>query len=365
MNPAPARLTISLNALAQNYSYLQQKTKARVAGVIKADGYGLGVIPVFETLYNSGARDFFVATPDEGVKLSPLKPDISIYILGGLYDGAEDFYVQHNLIPVLNSLQQIKAWAEHAKKLNKKLPAMTQIDTGMNRLGISSDEAQHLSQERNILSLLDLRAILSHFACSDEKDHAMNEAQAAAFHSIAQIFPFIPKSLCNSSGIFRNPNWHYDLVRPGYALYGGNPTPENPNPMMPVVQLEARVLQIHRGMKGQSAGYGASHRFKDDTPLATVALGYADGFLRSGSNQAKLYWRGIPCPVVGRISMDLTIVDLGACHGTAPQEGDWLEVIGPHQDIDTLASASDTIGYEILTSLGPRYQRIYKDWGGV
>jgi len=365
MTPAPARLTISLNALAQNYRLLQQQTSARVAGVIKADGYGLGILPVFDTLYHVGARDLFVATPDEGAMIASLKSDIAVFILGGLYQGTEDFYVQHHLIPVLNSLPQIEAWTAHAKKLNKKLPAMIQVDTGMNRLGLSMIEVQNLAQDRTLLAQLDLRGILSHFACSDEKDHTMSDEQAIAFDHIATLFPDIPKSLCNSSGIFRNEKWHYDLVRPGYALYGGNPTPETKNPMMPVVQLKTRVLQIHTGVKGQSAGYGASYRFDQDTPLATVALGYADGFLRSGSNQASLFWRGIPCPIVGRISMDLTIVDLRACHAALPNEGDWLEVIGLHQDIDHLAATCGTIGYEILTSLGPRYQRIYEDGGGV
>ncbi len=224
----------------------------------------------------------------------------------------------------------------------------------MNRLGIRNEDIETLN-----LNGLDVEIVMSHFACSDEKDHPMSETQAKRFAMIAERFPKARKSLCNSSGIFRNKDWHYDLLRPGFALYGGNPTPETKNPMKSVVTLEARVLQIHAAKKGETAGYNATHTFENDTQCAVLALGYADGIFRSASNKAKLYWNGVACPIVGRVSMDLIIVDIGHLQNP-PAVNNMMEVLGPHQGIDDLASDSRTIGYEILTSLGKRYHRIYE-----
>ena len=354
---APATLTISLDAISANYKRIQHQTSAVVAATVKADAYGTGAGEVFKTLRKEGCADFFVATPDEAAELRALDKAANIFILGGLLKGAEDFLIKNNTVPVLNSFEEIVRYAGFAN--TRKLPAILHFDTGMNRLGLGGDETKKLMDDPSILAPFDLKLIMSHFACSDEKDNPMNDAQAATFSGIAAHFRNVPKSLCNSSAIFRNPDWHYDMVRPGYALYGGNPLPETTNPLRSVVTLEAKILQIRTAKKGETAGYGATHIFERDTTLATIACGYADGFLRGGGNKAKLYCNGQACPIRGRVSMDLIIIDIGDIKGKPPQAGDLIEILGPHQSVDALAEDCGTIGYEILTSLGSRYRRVY------
>lgn len=349
---APAILTIDLQALADNYKKIQKMSEAAVAGVVKADAYGCGMLPVVKALYKAGCRHFFVATPEEAFALREADKDSQIFVLGGLYEGAEDFYAGRGVIPVLNSMKEAARWSALAKHLNARLPAAFHYDTGMNRLGMGPDDMPTAEN-------LDVRLIMSHFACSDEADHPMNERQNQAFARICSAFPNVSKSLSNSSGIFRSKKWHYDLLRPGYALYGGNPTPEKMNPMKPVVSLKARILQTRIVKPEESAGYSATHIFNKPTRIATVAAGYADGFLRSGSSRTKLYWNGQPCPVLGRVSMDTIIVDIGHL-AENPQAGEWMDILGPRQSIDDLAKQCGTIGYEILTSLGHRYHREYR-----
>lgn len=356
---APSRITVHSAALAENYRLFQSMSDSDVAGVIKADGYGTGSLQAYKTLHDAGAREFFVATPDEGITLNA-SADSSIYILGGVYNGAEKDYAAANIIPVLNSLDQIERWSAHARKSERRLPAIVHFDTAMNRLGLERLDLPKLIGRPELLEALDVRAVMTHFACSDEKDHPMNKVQADWFAVIARHFPHTRKSLCNSSGVFRDENWHYDLLRPGYALYGGNPTPETANPMRSVVDLSVRILQTRMAKKGESAGYGASRVFEKDTKLATVSFGYADGLIRSGSNRAKFFWNGQPCPIAGRVSMDLIIVDISGVNGPGPEPGDWLEVLGPHQSVDQLAEDCGTIGYEILTSLSRRAHRNYE-----
>lgn len=358
---APARLQISLGALAENFRILKTKGQRPVAPVLKANGYGTGVAQAFSTLRAEGAQQVFVATPDEAIELRDLDKDADIFVLGGVYTGAEDVYLANRLFPVLNSLAETERWADFARRHGACLPAAIHFDTGMNRLGFGAEETARLIEDRSVLNGIDTKIIMSHFACSDEAGHDMNARQAAAFAKIAAAFPDVPKSLCNSSGIFRDPDWRYDILRPGFALYGGNPTPEATNPMRRVVDLSVRILQTRCVKAVESAGYGATHIFRNDTCVATVAMGYTDGFHRAGSSRARLFWNGRPCPVLGRVSMDLVIVDLGGLVDTGPnpQEGDWLEVLGPHQSVDDLAAGLGTIGYEVLTSLGHRYERIY------
>ncbi len=355
---ASARLTVSRQALVENYKTVSAGN-TEAAPVLKANAYGTGALQAFKALRNAGANKFFVATPNEAAELRAADADADLYVLGGFYTAAGSEYVSGGFIPVLNSLEEISRWGALAKTQSRKLPAAVHFDTGMNRLGLCKEETKKLLADPSRLDGIDLRLVMSHFACSDEKDHEMNDRQAESFADIAASFPGIPKSLSNSSGIFRDKNWHYDLLRPGFCLYGGNPTPEATNPMRSVVDLSVRILQIRNVKAGESAGYGASHRFQNDTSLAVVALGYADGFHRSGSNRAKLFWNGQPCPVVGKVSMDLIIVDIGNVKGQKPAQGEWLEVLGPNQTVDDLANDLGTIGYEVLTSLGNRYERIY------
>lgn len=354
-------LTIHLKALADNYRLFQDKVGEgrAVAGVVKADAYGLGLKPVVETLLALDCPQFFVATLEEALRFREISQDVPVAVLGGLFTGAEETYTQHDITPVLNTPDDITRWAKMAKDKQDTLAAIIHFDTGMNRLGLSKNEAHKLIEAPEALDGINVQAVMSHFACADETSHPLTKKQAHDFANLAQHFPNAQKSLANSPGLFRDEAYHYDLVRPGYALYGGNPTPETDNPMAPTVSLEARILQIRGCEAGQSIGYGASHIFDKETATATVGLGYADGFLRSGSNSATLYWNGQPCPVIGRVSMDLVTVDLSGLRGDLPQQGDGLEILGSNQGVDDLADAAGTIGYEILTSLGKRYQRTY------
>lgn len=354
-------LSINLKALADNYRLFQDKVgEGRdVAGVVKADAYGLGLKPVVETLLNLDCPQFFVASLEEALSLRAINKDVPVAVLGGLFIGAEEEYVAHNITPVLNTPNDIARWAEIAKSKQDMLGAILHFDTGMNRLGLSKDEAHNLIENPQALDGINLQYVMTHFACADEKDHPLTKKQAHDFANLAQHFPNAKKSLANSPGLFVDAAYHYDMVRPGFALYGGNPTPCSNNPMRSVVDLSVRILQIRLCKKGESIGYGAGHIFEKDTPTATVALGYADGFLRSGSSKATLYFNGQPCPVIGRVSMDLVTVDLSDVKGAPPKQGDALEILGQNQSVDDLAEAAGTIGYEILTSLGKRYHRNY------
>lgn len=363
--PAPAFLTVDLDALAANYRFFQAKacSSCAVAGVVKADAYGLGAAPVAKALHALGCRFFFVATPEEGLVVRRVLDDSEsvVAILGGVYPGAEKDYAAHALTPVLNSLDEIARWKEAVPDA----AALLHFDTGMNRLGLGPDETEVLLHEKERVAGMNILFVMSHFACADEPCHPMTLAQRKKFDSIARHFPGAKRSLSNSAGLFHGAEFHYDMVRPGIALYGGAPLAGRENPMRPVVRLEARVLQTREVRKSESAGYGASYIFARNGTAATVALGYADGFLRSLSNRGKLWWRGKPLPIAGRVSMDLVILDLSGIEGELPRPGDFVEVLGPHQDADALAAAAGTISYEILTGLGARYERRYIDSGTV
>ncbi len=354
---APATLTISLDAIAANYKIFQSNTSGDVAGVLKANAYGTGAEEVFKTLRGLGCKNFFIATPDEGEQLRKLDKDVSIYLLGGVQKDTFDFLISQNITPILHSFEEMAVYGAAVK--NTKLPAILHFDTGMNRLGFGHEEMQKLLSDLSVLTPFNLQYVMSHFVASEVKDSPLNARQAQDFSAIAAHFPQVKKSLCNSSGIFRNKGWHYDLVRPGFSMYGGNPTPETTNPVRSVVTLEAKILQTLAVKKGETAGYNHTYTFEKDTTTATLGIGYADGFLRSGSNRAKFYWNGQPCPIRGRVSMDLIIVEIGHLTGKPPQIGDTMEILGPHQNVDQLANDCQTNGYEILTSLGPRYKRVY------
>lgn len=356
---SPSLLTIDLAALAENYGFFRQKVgpSCAVAGIVKADAYGLGAVSVARALHARGCRFFFTATPGEAlaVRAALNDPGTVLAVLGGVYHGAERDYAAQGLAPVLNSLEEIARW----KKAAPGAPALIHFDTGMSRLGLAPDETDILLREPQRIEGMNIPFIMSHLACADAPDHPMTGAQRETFDAIARAFPGVKKSLANSAGIFHGNSFHYDMVRPGIAIYGGAPLEGRDNPMRPVARLETRVLQLRAVREGQSAGYGASYVFARDGMAATVALGYADGFLRSLSNRGKLWWRGRPLPIAGRVSMDLVILDLTGLDGEMPGPGDFVEVLGPHQDADALAAAAGTISYEILTSLGRRYERRY------
>jgi alanine racemase len=356
------QLRIDLGAVRANYTLIQKQLsgKTRAAAVVKANAYGLGAAEIAKALYAEGCRDFFVSSLEEGVNLRKVITDGRIHILNGFYASGEGLYPQHNLIPCLGSFLEIEGYKKLAAKEGRKLPAYISFNTRMNRLGLGTVEADKLLQDMSMLSGLEIVGVLSHFACADDAQSPMNEKQFSVFNDIARYFPGAEKSLCNSSGIFRDQKFHFDLVRPGMALYGLNPTPEKENPMRPVVSLQVPVIRTRIVYKGASVGYGATYKFEKDTPIATVSAGYADGIFWSLGNKGKLYWKGHACPIRGRVSMDLTTVDLsGIPENERPRPGDFLELLGSSQTADAFAADAGTIGYEVLTRLGARYERFY------
>jgi alanine racemase len=254
-------------------------------------------------------------------------------------------------------LGQITSWAATARAASRPLPAVVHFDTGMSRLGLPPAEAARLADDPSRLSGLDLRYVMSHLACADEPEHPLNHAQRAEFNVLRHRFPGVAASLANSSGIFLGPDYHFDLARPGCALYGINPIPGHPNPMKSVVRLEAKILQLREIDPPRTVGYGAAHRVMTRTRVGTVAAGYADGWLRGLSGRGSAYVGDVRVPFVGRVSMDLITLDVTA----APQirVGDPVELMGEHLSVDDIAATAGTIGYEILTRLGPRFHRRY------
>jgi len=354
-------LEIDLGAVAANWRLLAQKAApAACAAVVKANAYGLGAAPVAKALAAAGCRLFFVATLDEAIALRAAlgrEPEIAAFN-GPLAGTAADF-VQHRLIPVLNEPGQIEAW-----KSQTNAPAILHIDTGMSRLGLSAREFAALADTLPKCGIA-WRAVISHLACADMPDHALNERQRARFVAAVQRMPGIPASLAASSGIFLGAPYHFDFVRPGAAIYGINPQPGGPNPMRQTVRLSGKILQVREIDRGESVGYGAAHVMQTPGRVATVAVGYADGWLRSLSHRGCGYIGGTRIPLLGRVSMDLVTFDVSGIDPAQARPGTSVELLGAQYGIDDAAADAGTIGYEILTALGARYHRIYRDPSGT
>ena len=361
---AGAFLTIDLDAVQANYRRLEQELGGvPCAAAIKADAYGLGMGRVAPALAAVGARCFFVALPDEGLALrqdlAESAPEAEIFVLSGPMRGAEADYLAHALIPVLNSLDDLDHWRAVAAREGRPSPAALHVDTGMSRLGLPRDELDVLAADHDRLAGLDLRHVMSHLACADETAHPMNAGQLAEFRAALKRLPRAPASFANSSGIFLGADYHFDLGRPGAAIYGVNPTPGRPSPMSQVVRLQGKILQVREIDAPRTVGYGATHRASGPTRLATVAAGYADGYLRALSNRGVGRIGGVEVPVVGRVSMDLITFDVSAVPAEAARPGATIDLLGPDLGVDELGRRAGTIGYEILTALGGRYHRAY------
>ena len=358
-----AELTIDLGALVANYRLLQRHAKpARAAAAVKADAYGIGAKEAAPALFKAGCRQFFVAILSEAIALRPLLPEAEIHVLSGPIGGDEAEFARHRLIPVLNSMPQIELWARWCAA-NGALPAALHLDTGMSRLGLALAELDRLIADPALLKPFPIPLVMSHLSVSEEPLHPQNAAQLAQFKSaLGRLLPLLPArpiiSFANSSGIFLGRDYAFDLVRPGAALYGLNPTPAAPNPMRQVVGLKARILQLRHIDAHQTVGYGA-HRSTRATSLATLGLGYADGVFRALSHVGAAFVGGTRAPFVGRVSMDLITIDVGHVPAHLAQPGAWVEILGEHQSADELAAIAGTNGYEVLTALGPRYQRRY------
>jgi len=363
-------LTIDLDALCANYRLLKARGgRAGCAAVVKADAYGLGAERVAPALAAVGCRSFFVATLDEGIALRRLLPEARIYVLNGLVAGAEGEFPAHRLMPVLNRLGEIEAWSALARSAaspgrGEPPPAALHLDTGLNRLGLPAAEVATLAAEPGRLEDVALDLVISHMACADEPDHAMNAEQLAAFTRLRAALPAAPASLAASSAIFLGADYHFDLLRPGAALYGINPTPGAPNPMAEVVRLAAPVLQVREVGAGATVGYGGEYRMAAPGRIATLPVGYADGFFRALGQRGWALAAGRRVPVVGRVSMDLITLDVSALEPGEVAPGTVVDLIGGALDADQVAAYAGTIGYEVLTALGRRYRRRYLGGAG-
>ncbi|MBS0244196.1 MAG: alanine racemase [Proteobacteria bacterium] len=365
---ARAVLTIDLGALRANWRVLNQSSgSAECAGVVKADAYGLGLGEITAALIAEGCRTFFVATLTEARAIRIAHPGVAIYVLDGLLPGAAAHYAGFDLRPCLSSLDEIREWAAWCDATGRRLRAAVHIDTGMHRLGLSaSDMELAAGPERGLFDHFEMSLVMSHLACADTPAHPMNRAQLDRFNRLRAKLPPAPASLANSGGVFLGPEYHFDLVRPGIALYGGRALEDRPNPMRWVVKLQARILQVRQVEKGAPIGYGATFIAERQSLVATLACGYADGFLRalsspSGKPGPVGYVGDYPVPVVGRVSMDLITVDVTDVVDKQARRGGWVEVLGARTTIDDLTDRAGTIGYELLTRLGRRVHRVYAE----
>src|SRR5258706_713741 len=358
-------LRIDLAAIAANWKTLASTTvPVECAAVVKGDGYGCGLEPVTRTLSRAGCSTFFVADVAEGRRARAVAPDAPIYVLNGLMPGSAPAFAADYLRPVINSTTELAEWDAFVATRNWRGGAALHVDTGMNRLGITVEEAvaiaPRLQSENHGFTLL-----MSHLACAEIPDHPMNDRQIRLFREIRILYRGVASSLANSSGIFLGERAYCDLVRPGVALYGVNPTPGKTNPMRPVVELKGRIIQVRAVDKGETVGYGAAFTAARASRIAIVSVGYADGFLRSsgaarGKLAAEVIVAGKRCPLAGRVSMDVLAGDGTHLPDGTARRGDFATLIGDGMGVDDVAAAMGTIGYEVLTHLGRRYHRVYK-----
>jgi alanine racemase len=358
-------LTIDLAAIEANWRALSRRTMpSECSAVIKADGYGCGIEPVAIQLAKAGCKTFFVADLGEARRVRSVASEAAIYVLNGLLPGTASAYPELRARPVIGSLVELAEWDAFVTANQWHGGAALHVDTGMNRLGISANEAAALAprirSENHGITLL-----MSHLACSEVTEHPLNERQIQLFREVRILYRGIPSSLANSSGIFLGNTAHCDMVRPGVALYGVNPTPGHSNPMSPVIRLQARIVQVRTVAKGETVGYDAAWTAKRETRLAVAAVGYADGYLRASSSSdlapgGDAIVAGTRCPLAGRVSMDLLAIDITDLPEGAARRGDLATLIGDEVSVDDVADKAGTIGYEVLTSLGRRYHRVYR-----
>ncbi len=345
-------LDVNLAALSANlHAMRQQAPGTKVAAVVKADAYGLGLAGVLPML---ACDTYFVARLAEGIALRSLAPKARIFVFDGAQDETVAALIAHRLIPVLGSLGEIARW-----QAARGGEAALHIDTGMNRLGLPAHELAVLAGEaKSRLEGIAVALVMSHLACSDDPSSPMNAMQLSRFRAALALLPPAPASLAASGGIYLGADYHFDMVRPGIGLYGGNPHPGHANPMQPVVRLTAPILQLRPIAPGETVGYGGSFTADRPMTIATIALGYADGVLRAASARASAMVRGRAVPIVGRVSMDLVTLDVT---GLDVAVGDMAELFGPGMALDAAAAAWGTISYELLTGLSRRIPRIYRD----
>jgi len=368
---AGGRLDIDLAAIVANWRDLDRRSRpGRAAAVVKADAYGLGAARVVPALVATGCETFFVALPAEGAAIRPHAAEARIVVLEGAHAGSVGVLRGHGLIPALASMDQVRLWAEKGGGA----PCALQVDTGMNRLGLDVDEAVRLAGGGGLRGRLTIVHLMSHFTCADEPDDPLNRRQVEAFRQAVAAFGDVESSLSNSAGVLGGGAFGHAITRPGIALYGGEAVNGLANPMRPVVRLDARIVQVRSARAGETVSYGAAHRLSRDSRIAIASVGYADGYPRSGSGAGVPlrdavgeghagFVGGHRAPLLGRVTMDLTCFDVTDVPEEALAAGR-IELIGPNRPLDDVARACGTIGYEILTGLGPRYRRRYPNGSG-
>ena len=352
-------LEINLKNLNSNYSQIKKMVskKTEVAATVKSDGYGLGVAHVAKSLMKKGCKKFFVATLNEGLELRKVSKSIDIMILNGLNKSKIDDYKQKNLIPVINDLKQLKIVEKYSKE-NRRIRIVIHFDTGMSRLGLDLRETQEIIKKKDqLIKFSKLEMIMSHLACADTPKNKKNINQLNNFQKIAQFFPYTKKSLSNSAGIQLGRKYDFDIVRPGISLYGGHSTLNEKIKYKNVVTLKAKIIQTRNIERFDTIGYGGTFKAMGPMIIGTIPIGYADGFFRKFSGITNFFIGKRKVQMVGRVSMDLVTLDLTSFKNIDKIK--YVEVINEKNNINKLSQIVSTIPYEILTSLGNRYQRRY------
>jgi alanine racemase len=354
-------LTVELSAIEANWNALRSRVSpAECSAVVKADAYGCGIEPVVRALFHARCKTFFVAHVAEARRVRAVAPEAVVYVLNGIVPGTASTFADAHARPVIGSLAELAEWDAFCRANNWSGGAALHFDTGMNRLGLTSEEAVALSSRTKNLDH-GITLVMSHLACADTPDHPLNDRQIQVFRDLRIMYRGITASLANSSGIFLGPATHCDLVRPGIALYGGNPTPAADNPMRPVVDVKGRIVQVRNLARGASVGYGATWTATRAAKIAIVSIGYADGYPRAaGGSDAVAMVAGRRCPIAGRISMDLLAVDVTELPDNVARRGDFATLLGEGIGVDELAAWGNTMSYEVLTRLGSRYARVYR-----
>jgi alanine racemase len=354
-------LSIDISAIEANWRTLVSRVSpAECSAVVKADAYGCGIEPVVRVLSKARCKTFFVAHLAEARRAHAVAPDATVYVLNGIAPGSASAFADAYARPVIGSLAELAEWDAFCRTNNWTWGAALHFDTGMNRLGLTFEEAVALSAR---IKNLDhgITLVMSHLACADNPAHPLNDRQIQQFRDLRVMYRGVTASLANSSGIFLGPATHCDLVRPGVALYGANPTPGFENPMRPVVELKGRIVQLRSLARGASVGYGATWTAEGPSKIAIVSIGYADGYLRAtGASNASAIVAGRRCPIVGRISMDLLALNVTELPENVVRRGDFATLLGEGITVDELAAWGGTISYEVLTRLGNRYTRVYR-----
>lgn len=367
---APLRLTVDLDALVSNWQTMARLSgAARTGAVVKTDAYGLGVEDCGEALHDAGARDFFVMTAPEGATLRAVAPEARIFVLTGVWPGTEQILFENDLVPVIASYEQLTHWMTVLADYGP-YPCALQVDTGFNRLGLTVEEALDLADDSSVPMAFSPVLVMSHLMCGDTPGAPENAMQFERFRTIAAAFEGVEASLSATGGIALGPDYHFDLTRPGISLYGCTGGTPLAAPLACVAKAEARVLQIREARAGEAVSYGATHRFSRDSRLAIAFAGYGDGYPRGlssgsilqrqdGSPSGRAWFNGHLLPVVGRVTMDTSIFDVTDLPDGAIRAGDYIQLFGPDRPLGAVAAAAGTIEYDLLTSLGLRYERLY------